>query len=164
MAADTISPEQTGMNVRLFMTANTLRWCSGNNLIGMAVDAVYGGVGSFQGKEIIMIEVIYQGVTAVMTGKTILAEQGSMIRGEIGLSLSVAVNTIYQIGVKLVLQMTIGTNQLRFVKIGLVPGQAEIGQAIMFEIGQRQKRDIGVPSFMLSVAGFTAAGVVQTAV
>jgi hypothetical protein len=74
VAADAICPEQTGMNGRFFMASGTFRGRSGNNLGGMASITRCFGMGAIQGKEIVMVEGVDEGVTAVVTGKTIFAK------------------------------------------------------------------------------------------
>jgi hypothetical protein len=51
----------------------------------------------------------------------------------------------------------------RFVEVGFMPNQAEIGQPVVFKICQGQQGNIGVPTFMFGVAVFAAGGIMQTA-
>jgi hypothetical protein len=157
VAADTIGSKQAGMDLRFGMAANTVGRRSGNNLIGMAAGTIHFRMSPFEGKEIIVVEGVDQGVTAVVAGKAVLAEQSGVVGCEIGLALCVAAYAINQVSHKLLLKMTVGTCQLRLVKISLVFGQTEIGQAVVFEIRQGQKGDIGIPPFMLRMAGLAPA-------
>jgi hypothetical protein len=60
----------------------------------VAAVAVYVCVSAFQDEEVVVIEGVDQGVTAVVTGRAIFAKQGGMIGGEIGLAGGVTIKTV----------------------------------------------------------------------
>jgi hypothetical protein len=164
MTADTVGAEKTNMNLRFFMTACAFGRGSGQNLIGVAVNTINLSVAAIEDKVVGMVEGVHQGITAVMTGETILTQQGGMVGGERRLACRVAVKTIDQLGRELLFQMTVETFDFRFIKVFFMSGQTEIGQAVVLEVCQGQQGDVGVPAFVFGVAVFTAGGIVQTAV
>ena len=164
VTAGTVCAEKAGVDVWFLMTARTFSRGPGSYLIGMAVNAIDIGVAAVQNEIIGMVKGVYEGVTAVMTGETIFAKQGGMVGGELRLAGGVTVKAVDQFGRELLFQVAVEAFKLRFIKVLFMVGQAEIGQAVMFKIGQCQQGDVGIPALMFGVAVFTAGSVVETAV
>jgi hypothetical protein len=60
--------------------------------------------------------------------------------------------------------VTVLAFDFRFVEVGFMPNQTEIGQPVVFKVSEGQQGNIGVPTFVFGVAVFAAGGIVQTAV